>query len=45
LGDEKGEDESKKKVTEMVTREMATCDVCGEEFELAVGHKCKGKSQ
>jgi hypothetical protein len=46
LGEKKpGEDESRKGglVEEMLTRERAKCDKCGEEYDVSEGHKCRGE--
>jgi hypothetical protein len=33
------------KITEMLTRERATCDKCGEEYDVAEGHQCKKRNK
>jgi hypothetical protein len=30
-------------IREMLTRERAKCDKCGEEYDVSEGHKCKGQ--
>jgi hypothetical protein len=40
LGDDVN-DFQKRKANEMLTRERAKCEICGEEYDVSEGHQCK----